>query len=230
MPMVQRLLQQIALLCPSTVSRVVVTHNIPEAAVVHQPTAWPFKIEEIFNAYPQGFGRNHNCAFKKATEDFFCVMNPDVKLISDGLDVFAHLILSASQPRVGCAYPIQLDESGKIQDSERSLPTLRALWDRRILKRSENQVDWVNAACILLPKKAWLQIQGFDERYFMYCEDVDICLRLQLNGWHLEKNSIPVIHTGQRASHRHWKHFFWHLRSLIQLWTSESYKKFNQNK
>ena len=87
-----------------------------------------------------------------------------------------------------------------------------------------------NAALLLFHSVAYQRIQGFDEAYHMYREDVDICLRLQLAGYRLaEAQDARVVHVGQRASHRQWRHLGWHLRSLWRLWHSPAYQQFQQN-
>lgn len=103
-----------------------------------------------------------------------------------------------------------------------------ALLRRRLLKRKDTRVDWVNAACLVLPSVVWRSLNGFDERYFMYCEDVDLCLRLRLRGLLLVRAPIRVIHIGQRASARSWRHLSWHIRSLWRLWRSPVYARAQQ--
>ncbi|NMM78839.1 glycosyl transferase, partial [Acidovorax sp. SRB_24] len=92
----------------------------------------------------------------------------------------------------------------------------------------EARVDWVNAACLVLPTSAWGAVGGFDEAYFMYCEDVDLCLRLRLAGLALVRVSKRVLHAGERASHRRWAHLRWHLISLLHLWRSPVYRRARQ--
>lgn len=221
---VQNLLEQLAKTSGSSVTRVVVTHNIPEHAVREPSGGWPFELQIRCNSKPYGFGLNHNIALQGSTEPFVCVLNPDVILIS-GQDPFAVMLHAASEHNVGCVYPQQIDERGKLQDSERALPTPSALWRRWILGCSEDRVDWVNAACMVIPLKSWQVVGGFDERYFMYCEDVDLCLRLRLKGLTLVKVSVSIIHAGKRDSHRRFRNFFWHVSSLLRLWSSDVYRR-----
>ncbi|PJI99186.1 hypothetical protein CLU85_4028 [Acidovorax sp. 69] len=220
-PLVQNLLNDLARLSAVTIVRVVLTQNLPEAEPEAPATGWPFVLQVVRNKVPVGFGANHNRALAGATEPFVCVLNPDVGL--NGQDPFAALAQAAGQPGVGCAYPTQLDERGHLQDSERELPTPRALWRRRFLGCRETRVDWVNAACLVLPQAVWQAVRGFDEAYFMYCEDVDLCLRIRLAGWALVRVPVQVVHVGQRASHRRWRHLQWHVRSLVRLWRSPVY-------
>ncbi len=224
--LVQQLLHDMARLAGQSVDRVVLTLNLPEAGPAAPAQGWPFMLELVRNAQPAGFGSNHNQALAGASEAFVCVLNPDVLLAGD--DPFGALVQLAAQPGVGCAYPLQLDVAGKLQDSERALPTPAALWRRRVLRQPDTGVDWVNAACLVLPQPVWQVLGGFDASYFMYCEDVDLCLRIRLAGLALVRAPVQVVHAGQRASHRRWSHLQWHLRSLLRLWSSPVYRQARQ--
>ena len=224
-PTVQPLLYALAAgvqVAASSVRRVVLTLNIPEPEPLPPPGGWPFVLQIAHNSQPLGFGANHNRALAAADEPFVCVLNPDVGLI--GGDPFAALVQAAAAPGAGCAYPVQVDAQGQVQDSQRELPTPQALWRRRALGRREVRVDWVNAACLVLPQPVWQTVGGFDESYFMYCEDVDLCLRLRWAGWSLVRVPVQVVHAGQRASSRRWSHLRWHVRSLLRLWGSPAYR------
>ncbi|NMM77905.1 glycosyl transferase [Acidovorax sp. SRB_24] len=220
------MLWELARLSSDTVSRVALTLNLPEAEPVPPSGGWPFVLEVLRNAQPKGFGANHNRALACAAEPFVCVLNPDVELVEG--DPFAVLVQAAAAPGMGCTYPLQIDAQGRPQDSERALPTPMGLWRRRVLHQPEARVDWVNAACLVLPTSAWGAVGGFDEAYFMYCEDVDLCLRLRLAGLALVRVSKRVLHAGERASHRRWAHLRWHLISLLHLWRSPVYRRARQ--
>ncbi|WP_240939190.1 glycosyltransferase [Diaphorobacter sp. HDW4A] len=211
-----------------SIHRVVLTLNKP-LEVVSVPGGpdgdWPFELQVRRNESPLGFGENHNRALSGAMEDFVCVLNPDIRLSADP---FAALVATAAQTGVGCAYPTQVDEAGRVQDSERALPTPVALWQRRALGQSEKRLDWVNGACLVLPASVWKQVRGFDERYFMYCEDVDLSLRIRLAGWRIVRAPVQLIHAAQRASGRSLSHLVWHVSSLLRLWTSSVYRQARQ--
>ena len=224
--LVQPLLHNMALLAGGSVDRVVLTLNLPEAEPIAPAQGWPFALDIVRNAQPAGFGANHNQALSGATEAFVCVLNPDV-VLAEG-NPFAALVELAAQPGAGGVYPMQLDATGKLQDSERELPTPQALWRRRVLRQPETGVDWVNAACLVLPQPVWQALGGFDEAYFMYCEDVDLCLRIRLAGLALVRAPVQVVHAGQRASHRRWSHLQWHVRSLLRFWRSPVYQQARQ--
>lgn len=215
---------------------------------------WPFALRVQNNAAPLGFAANHNQAFAVHAQAFwsqagvaldeavFGVINPDIGLRGEP---FGSLMQALRAPQVGCAYPTQVNAKGELQDAARLLPTpwgvaQRAVWHlaaRLGVGASEAHApgqphagqapDWVNAAFWLVKAAAWQRIQGFDERYFMYAEDVDWCLRLQLAGWQLQ--AVPeavVMHEAQRNSRRSWQHVRWHVQSLLRLWGSEAYKAY----
>ena len=237
------LLAQLAGLTEPRLARVLLTLNRaePGLAAQAQAMACPFELVLIENAQPQGFGANHNHAFaldrrSQAPADAFAVVNPDIRLRGNPFD--ALLAELEAVPRVGAAYPGQQDAVGRAQDHERRLPTpARLLWRSlaRLCGQRPTEVaagqapDWVNAAFLLLRAEAWVSVGGFDDSYHMYCEDVDLCLRLQMAGWHLRGVPVVVVeHDAQRASHRLPRHLAWHLRSLLRLWRSPAYGHFRQ--
>lgn len=224
--LVNTLLADLARFSACSVQRVVLTLNLPEPEPIVPVQGWPFTVQVRRNAAPLGFGANHNLALAGASEPFVCVLNPDAEL--NGSDPFAALVQAAALPGAGCAYPIQLNAQGQPQDSERELPTPGALWRRRVLGQRDARVDWVNAACLVVPTRVWQTLGGFDEAYFMYCEDVDLCLRLRLEGLQLVRAPAQILHAGQRASHRRWSHLQWHVRSLLRLWRSPAYRQARQ--
>lgn len=224
--LVDDLLSDLARARSLSLQRVVITLNLPDEPAPRVDAAWPFAVQILRNLRPQGFGANHNQALAGAAESCVGIFNPDVRLlptVSGEDDPLTALVSAASQPGVGCAYPMQVDEEGCIQDSERAIPSPLALLQRRLWGRRETRVDWVNAACLVIPTPVWREVHGFDERYFMYCEDVDLSLRLRLQGLGLIRAPVAIIHSGQRASHRRWRHLVWHVGSLFRLWSSKVY-------
>ena len=227
---VAALVQTLADLCAGDLARVVVSVNIPEPDLVLtlQRTQWPFLLNVLQNTKAKGFGANHNAAAAECPDPFFCVLNPDVELHDNP---FPGLLAALDEPNAGCAYPIQVSADGVVQVSAREVPTPASLIGRYCRRfRGKEQlpqtVHWATAACLLFKADVYRQLGGFDERYFMYCEDVDICLRLQLLGYRLVASGVRVVHVASAASHRNTRHLAWHVRSLLRLWTSASYRQF----
>jgi N-acetylglucosaminyl-diphospho-decaprenol L-rhamnosyltransferase len=70
------------------------------------------------------------------------------------------------------------------------------------------------------------QVGGFNERYFLYYEDVELCARLQLAGLRVVvKPGAQVVHHAQRSSHRNLKYLRWHVGSLLRFLTSSEYRQ-----
>ena len=216
--LVQHLLHGLARLGGAEVTRVVLTQNLPEQEPTPPAGGWPFELQVRCNAVPQGFAANHNAALAHADEAFYAIVNPDVEWL--GCNPFPALLQALRSVQAGLAYPLQLDAAGKLQDSEREVPTPWSLLQRYLAGRREMRAEWVNAAFWLVRREAWQTLGGFDTRYFMYCEDVDLCLRLRLAGWLLARADAVVEHAGQRDSHRRRRHALWHIRSLCRLWAS----------
>lgn len=242
---VSSLLQQLAALESPLPQRVLLTLNRSEPG--YQPALQalrlPFELHVLENARPLGFGVNHNRAFcfdRRLHEpaDAFCLVNPDIELIGNPL--VAMMDGLQANVRVGAICARQLDGAGQLQDYRRLLPTPLRLLRRQFGRHpgaavleegAQHAPDWFNAAFLMVRSAAWLDIGGFDERYHMYCEDVDLCLRLQLAGWELaEADGALVRHAGQRASHRNLHHLIWHVRSLLRLWCSRVYKQYRSTR
>lgn len=229
------LLRQLAALAEPRLQRVIVTLNRPEdrsAPALHGMAA-PFALQLVENAQPRGFAVNHNHAFGldgqiAGGSPLFAVLNPDLQLQGNPLAELSQLM--EAEPRVGLAYPRQLDEQGRLQDHERRVPTPARLLRRHVLRqrqelRAGERPEWVNGAFLLLRREAFAQLGGFDPGYRMYCEDVDLCLRLQLAGWSMAAGELSVEHQAQRASHRRLRHLSWHVQSLWRLWTSPVWRQ-----
>ena len=232
---VAQLLCKLHALCFLHVGHVVLTINVPESALVAQVKArrWTFELTLLQNLHPKGFGANHNAAFRHSKPDYFCILNPDIDFDADP---FADLISKLADPLAGCSFPVQVDAAGQLQDHARSVPSPLALLERYnpfgVPRQAQHQPkpDWVNGAFMLFRGGVFKQLGGFDERYFMYCEDTDICLRLQLAGYGLSPSGLKVRHAAHRGSRGNLRHLAWHVVSLLRLWTSASYRNFSRIK
>lgn len=216
--MVQQLVEQV-LACPE-VSRVIVTYNIPELL-----SGFPDgRVEIINNPVPKGFGANHNAAFLRCREPYWCVLNPDIELEGNPFPV---LLESLRTDAVGLVAPLIKNPAGQIEDSIRHFPTLTSLalkaWGKDN-SRYELAVgapnlcpDWVAGMFMLFRAEAFAALKGFDEGYFLYYEDVDICVRVWKAGFKIVALlSVSAIHDARRASRVNWRYRRWHLKSMAR--------------
>ena len=87
--------------------------------------------------------------------------------------------------------------------------------------------DWIAGMFMLFKSSDYLKLGGFDQSYFMYCEDMDICARMKDLGlnYAVQKN-ICVVHEARRDSSKKLKYFNWHIKSLLRFWFNFYFKRF----
>jgi N-acetylglucosaminyl-diphospho-decaprenol L-rhamnosyltransferase len=228
-----QLLLRLQSLSAASISQVLITFNMPEPQLADQLNRkrWTFELKLIENKSPKGYGANHNAAFEHCYAPFFCVINPDIDFDKNP---FPELQARFVSSRTGCVVPIQRDEDGNTQDYARELPSPFALLGRyaggRKARSPATEPDWVNGAFLLFRSEIYGLLRGFDERYFMYCEDVDICLRLKLAGYQLAQAGVSVVHPAHRSSRVKLRFLAWHITSLLRLWCSSTYWAFYRSK
>jgi N-acetylglucosaminyl-diphospho-decaprenol L-rhamnosyltransferase len=201
--------------CPE-IAKIVITQNIQEDE--HYP-ADP-RIEVIRNRIACGYGANQNAALLAATTPFLCVLNPDIRL-SD--NPFPFLIRELDNPQLAACAPVITTQDGTREDSARKFPTAAGLLGKGLglgdgtystVAEAKNP-DWLAGMFILLRASIFRDVGGFDEKYFLYYEDVDLCWRLRRRGCELRQvQNVSVTHDARRASRRDWQHARWHLASM----------------
>ena len=227
--LVNALLGDLQKQCNATDIEVLLTLNIPEDLPPLLANSG-LRVKLIRNRAPLGFGANHNRALAQAEGDFFCVLNPDVHLDSPVFDV---LMSSLQNPSLGVAAPLVVNRQGLIEDSARRFPTpLKILCKAAGGCRGGDYVvgiqpvypDWVGGMFMLFRREVYLDMGGFDERYFLYYEDVDLCARIWLKG--LSVALIPqvkVMHDARRTSHKSANYLKMHIRSMLRFFLSPTF-------
>lgn len=210
---------------------VFLTVNIAES-LPFDPDSFGYAMQVIHNPTPLGFAANQNQAFTKSTGQFFCVMNPDIRLNEDP---FPGLIACLQDLSIGVAAPLVIGENGEIEDSARCFPTpfkiLCKAWggckgSDYVVKNELVYPDWVGGMFMLFRREVFEKLGGFDERYFLYYEDVDLCARLRLQGYEVALcPDAKVIHHAHRSSHRSIKYLRWHLTSMLRFFCSPPFLK-----
>lgn len=198
---------------------ILLTLNVPEAQTL--PPGAPLRI--IRNAAPKGFAANHNAAFGLAQGEFFCVINPDVRLPAEIFTpLLAHL---RADPGLGAVAPKVLNPAGGVEDSARRFPTpgslaLKALGLARGIAppaRGITYPDWVAGMFMLFPHDVFSRAGGFDPSYFLYYEDADLCARLRKLGYRVGYcPEVSIVHDARRTSWRNVRYLRWHLSSMAR--------------
>lgn len=219
--LVRSLLDDLTAHCRDTVE-VILTLNVDEP-LPFEVADFGYPIELVRNHSPRGFGANHNAAFRLCRQRTFCVLNPDIRLATNP---FPALLEELQHDRTGVVAPRIVDPSGRTEDSARRFPTLRILVAKALGRAGALDYDmgpvpfspdWVAGMFMLFSQEAFRAVGGFDERYFLYYEDVDICARLHAADYDVRLvPAVSAMHHARRASRSYWKHRAWHLQSILR--------------
>ncbi len=179
------------------------------------------QVKLIANSENYGFPAACNQGWKIATGRYIFFFNPDALLAPDALSRLVDFM--QQRPEVGISGPLLRYGDGNLQSSRRRFPTLPlALVESTVLQRyppfknlpmlkrfyfedvspdQTHPVDWLVGAALFFRREVLAQTEGFDERFFMYSEEIDLCKRAKSLGW--EVWFVPeavVIHLEGRSS------------------------------
>ena len=179
------------------------------------------EIQLIENNKNIGFGAAINQGLTYCHSEFVIFLNPD-SLVTDGF-IEESVGFMRRHETIGVIGPKVLDEDGTVQGSARAFPTpMTSLFGRNspitkifpnnsitraniLTSRSDGEspmeVDWVSGACMVVRREAMQAVGSFDERFFLYWEDTDLCRRIRETGWKvLYYPRVTVIHYGGKSS------------------------------
>jgi hypothetical protein len=205
----------------STPLEILVTINTPEEHGFTQ-RADSFRMKVLENTQPRGFAANHNAAFGASSTEFFCIMNPDVRL---PVDPFPALLNCLNDDTLGVVAPAVVSPDGQIEDSAREFPSPLSILGKALGRRHASDTapagmsypEWVAGMFMLFPRRAFERAGGFDESYFLYYEDADLCARLRRLGYRVGYCAdVSVVHAARRTSHRNLRYAAWHLASMTR--------------
>jgi len=146
-----------------------------------------------------GFGKANNQALRKSQGDYVLLLNPDTVVKTNAISELINFL--DNNPDAGIAGARLINPDGTLQISAFPFPTLfREFWRMFYLdsvvylsnypmknwnKDQAREVDTLLGACMLIRREAINQFGLFDEEYFIYSEEVDLCVRLKKGGWRL---------------------------------------------
>lgn len=184
-----------------------------------------FEISEINNLTVKGFGENHNRNFEFCNSNYFIVVNPDIRI--HDVKFLEKLALKLDEQVIDICGPKVVTPTGELEDSARNFPTIVSLYKKIFTNQIEKSpidviqntidVDWLAGMFLCFKRDAFLKLHGFDEKYFMYYEDVDICLRAHTA--EMKVCCLPTLiveHSARRDSHKNWYLKKIHIRSMIR--------------
>jgi N-acetylglucosaminyl-diphospho-decaprenol L-rhamnosyltransferase len=194
-------------------------------------------VEVLVTGRNLGYGAAANRGVAATSAPLVLVCNPDLEVRPGALGVLAEVV--NGDPGCALVGPLVRNPDGIRYPSARQFPSMvdaagHALLgifapDNRFTRAYHQEglagvdagprvVDWVSGACFLVRRSAFEQVGGFDEAYFMYAEDVDLCWRLGRAGWRVAyAPAAEVTHLQGVSTDRHpYRMIYEHHRSLLR--------------
>jgi N-acetylglucosaminyl-diphospho-decaprenol L-rhamnosyltransferase len=168
-----------------------------------------------------GFAYGCNRGWQAGGAPAVLFLNPDARISPEAVRQLEQ-VLNGS-PSVGLVAPRIVDERGERENSMRRFPRLRstysralflhrvfrfAAWSDELIRDPKvyerpGKAEWVSGACMLVRRSALERLGGWDESFFLYCEDVDLCRRLFLEGLEVRyEPSATASHVGGASAPR----------------------------
>ena len=191
------------------------------------------RVRLVDNPGNPGYASACNRGIAATVEPYIFILNSDVEFLPGGMD--AVLDYLDAHADVGALGPMVLNSDGSAQMSCRRFPSmlenvvhgfLGEIWPgnpftrryqmKDVCRDEVREVDWVSGAAMLLRREAAERVGGFDEAYFMYVEDVDICWRLREAGYRVvyDPDMRLVHHIGRTSSQQSVRMLYQHHRSM----------------
>jgi len=173
------------------------------------------RVALMANSDNVGFARANNQALKACRGRYVYFLNPDTEVARGALEIMvSHM---ESHPRVGLAGTALVYPDGTRQSSvEKRYPGQRYAGEE--LDHLDGDIAWVMGASMITRRHIMAQMSGFDEKFFLYGEDLDLCLTIRKAGWSI--GFIPearVIHWGGQSERNHLPKDVFHKKLLAEL-------------
>ncbi|MCX6346035.1 MAG: glycosyltransferase family 2 protein [Armatimonadetes bacterium] len=217
---------------------IVVDNASSDGSAEHIEAQYGDRVQLIKNSKNLGFGMAHNQSISRSNGRYVMLLNPDCRLLEP--DVLGKMAAYFdAQPNIGMMGPKIMNLDNTLQYSARHYPNMIAgifrhtffgkLFPKNRFVRNYlmtdwahdqvTDIDWLSGAALMVRRETFKQIGLLDERFFMYCEDVDWCRRAHTGGWRVvyfpmtsishrigaasDKNPIPMIKQHHRSMLRY---------------------------
>jgi GT2 family glycosyltransferase len=231
--LLKQMLHSLFITCPPKVSFevILVDNNSTDGTVAYVGKEYP-SVHLIENKQTYGFAKNNNIGAARAQGKYILILNPDIVLLPDAIDILYNYL--KENESVGIVAPKLLNPDHSIQRSARNFMSIKLLIYRMITFGKDDTrnttvqaylapnlsneepatVDWCLGAALLFRSDFYRELGGFDEHFFLYVEDTDICQRC----WFAGKSVVyhpqaRMIHAHQRNSARFSRKTLIHLKS-----------------
>ena len=195
---------------------VVVDNASTDSTPAYVRERWP-RVRLIASESNLGFAQANNVGIRNTSGELVLLVNPDT--IVTGSDVDRLVSVLESRPDVAIVGPRIVDGSGRaelsfgamispwaelrqkilVRGNDRGSPLITGIVNR--MTRRTHRVDWVSGACLLIRRQDLDQAGGFDPRFFMYAEDVDLCAAVRSHGRAVLFSAEPqIVHLRGRSA------------------------------
>lgn len=191
-------------------------------------------VSYLFSGTNLGFGVGHNLAFKylKTSSDIHMIINPDIYFDSQEITQFLHWFTAAND--VSLAIPKVYYKDGTFQPIVRNIPTIMTLikrkmgvtqdeWSEESLAHTQ-EIPFAHGCFYTFKTEVFKQLHGFDERFFLYMEDLDIFIRAKAHGNTVINPNFKIYHEHRKGSSKSFKLFFLHLSSAIKFFLKYNFR------
>lgn len=182
---------------------------------------------------------NNNLVAMNTRSHSILFLNPDTEMEIDVLAILTGYL--DSHPDVGMVGPRLVFPDGTLQLSARRFPTMKTViarrtplrsilrgsrWNRyHLMEEADHsqtlEPDWLLGACIMVRRKAFEDVGGFDEGYRLYVEDIDLAYRMRTKGWKIVYVPQAVVihhHIAESDHHLFSRASMWHFASMMRFW------------
>ncbi len=173
-------------------SQIIVVDNSSSDETVNVLKKFGNKIKLFQSNQNLGYGKANNLAQSKATGEYIFILNPDTEIKKPIFDEMMNFY--QSDQTIGLVVPKLILPKGEVQASIKKLPTVWGAFKEYILGNKHSyseyapdmntptQIEAAYGAAMLIKKSLFEKLGGFDERYFLYYEDIDLCRKLKRIG------------------------------------------------
>jgi GT2 family glycosyltransferase len=192
--------------CAGVPWRLTVVENVAGTDVEAVRALAP-EAEIVVNPRPRGFGANHNAVVQRLLDDpagevaYALVLNDDTELEPGSIATLVDF--AAAHPEVAAVAPRVVDREGVAQPVMLPFPTWWSEFQACLARFPDPagfatlKDGWLNGACLLLRVEALRRVGVFDERFFLFYEDTDLCRRLRSAGWDMAVcPDARIVHAG----------------------------------
>ena len=180
---------------------IIVDNSQNDSGMLSLKESYP-QVQLIQNSQNVGFAKANNQAVRSAKGETLLFLNPDTILTDQAIEKMVAFLKSNAD--VGALGPKVLNEDGSLQYSCRRFPTLMTGFFNRYsllskwfpdnpytvnylmkdFSHDENrEVDWLSGCCLMVPRAVFEKVNGFDEQYFLFNEDIDLCRTISQSGY-----------------------------------------------